>query len=72
MNEINELLKKQQISQSELARRTGFSRQHISNMIRGKQAITAGFVGRVFVEFGTEAAQLLAAQVDKCLKVDIN
>ncbi len=59
MNKIKEFMQEKSISQSEIARRTGYKPSHVSMVINGQRRITDGFRYRWQEAFGPAALRYL-------------
>lgn len=67
MNTLRQIIDDLDVSQVQFAKAMGYSEQYISNLVTGRQHLTAAFIGRVTLVYGLDIAVRLLPYADQVL-----
>jgi len=70
MNGFTEFLAVHKCTQAEMAKRLGYHKQYISNLVNGRMPITNAFIGRVMSVYGADAAEIFLSAMVSNLTVE--
>lgn len=67
MNTLRKIIDDLDVSQVQFAKDMNYSEQYISNLVTGRQRVTAAFIGRVTLVYGLDIAVRLIPYADQFL-----